>query len=203
MKTMHRLIVIAATLASGSAFAQYTDGVVKIGVLTDMSGLYSDANGMGTVVAAKLAVEDFDPMAKGMKVEIVFADHQNKADIGSNIANSWIDRDEVDMIADVPNSAVALAVSEVVRQKNKVFLVSAGGTSDLTGPKCNANTIHWTYDTWNLANGTATAMTKGGSVVLSDRRLCVWTSARTRCGGSCGGTWWQGSRQSASPAEHE
>jgi branched-chain amino acid transport system substrate-binding protein len=163
MKLVRISIALVAALASSSAFAQYTDGVVKIGILTDMSSLYADANGMGTVVAARLAVEDFDPATKGMKVEIVFADHQNKADIGSNIASSWIDRDKVDMIADVPNSAVALAVSEVVRQKNKVFLVSGGGTSDLTGPKCNANTIHWTYDTWNLANGTAAAMTKAGS----------------------------------------
>ena len=163
MKSIFTLIATTAVLFGSGANAQYSDGVVKIGVLTDMSSLYSDANGMGTVVAAKLAVEDFDPAAKRMKVEIVFADHQNKADIGSNIANSWIDRDKVDMIVDVPNSAIALAVSEVVRQKNKVFLVSAGGTSDLTGPKCNANTIHWTYDTWNLANGTASAMTKGGS----------------------------------------
>ena len=162
MNIVRNFVALAAVLASSTAFAQYTDGVIKIGVLTDMSSLYADANGMGTVVAAKLAVEDFDPATKGMKVEIVFADHQNKADIGSNIATSWIDRDKVDAVVDVPNSAIALAVSEVARQKNKVFLVSGGGTSDLTGPKCNANTIHWTYDTWNLANGTASAMTKGG-----------------------------------------
>ena len=129
MNIVRNFVALAAVLASSTAFAQYTDGVIKIGVLTDMSSLYADANGMGTVVAAKLAVEDFDPATKGMKVEIVFADHQNKADIGSNIATSWIDRDKVDAVVDVPNSAIALAVSEVARQKNKVFLVSGGGTS--------------------------------------------------------------------------
>jgi branched-chain amino acid transport system substrate-binding protein len=159
---MHFVVVIAAAFASSAVHAQYTDGEVKIGVLTDMSSLYADITGPGSVLAAKLAVEDFDPIAKGMKVEIISADHQNKADIGSSIANSWFDVDKVDMIVDVPNSAVALAVSEVSRLKNKVFLVSGGGTSDLTGPKCNTNTIHWTYDTWNLAHGTGTALTKAG-----------------------------------------
>jgi branched-chain amino acid transport system substrate-binding protein len=159
---MYFVVVIAAAFASSAVHAQYTDGEVKIGVLTDMSSLYADITGPGSVLAAKLAVEDFDPIAKGMKVEIISADHQNKADIGSSIANSWFDVDKVDMIVDVPNSAVALAVSEVSRLKNKVFLVSGGGTSDLTGPKCNTNTIHWTYDTWNLAHGTGTALTKAG-----------------------------------------
>jgi branched-chain amino acid transport system substrate-binding protein len=153
---------LALLLASGTAFAQYTDGVVKIGLLTDMTSLYADNGGAGSVVAAKMAVEDFGAAAKGMKVEVVFADHQNKADIGSNIANSWFDVDKVDVIIDVPNSAVALAVSEVAKQKNKLFIASGPATSDLTGPKCNANTIHWTYDTWNLANGTGKAMVKTG-----------------------------------------
>jgi len=153
---------LALLLASGTAFAQYTDGVVKIGVLTDMASLYADDTGPGSVAAAKLAVEDFGAAAKGMKVEVVFADHQNKPDIGSSIANSWFDVDKVDVILDVPNSAVALAVSEVAKQKNKLFIASGPATSDLTGPKCNANTIHWTYDTWNLANGTGKAMVKTG-----------------------------------------
>ena len=152
----------ALLLASGAAFAQYTDGVVKIGVLTDMASLYADDTGPGSVAAAKLAVEDFGAAAKGMKVEVVYADHQNKPDIGSSIANSWFDVDKVDVILDVPNSAVALAVSEVAKQKNKLFIASGPATSDLTGPKCNANTIHWTYDTWNLANGTGKAMVKTG-----------------------------------------
>jgi branched-chain amino acid transport system substrate-binding protein len=162
MKTVRNLIVMAAALANGSAFAQYTDGVIKIGVLSDMSSLYSDNGGPGSVIAARLAVEDFGAAAKGIKVEIVSADHQNKSDIGSSIANSWFDVDKVDVIVDVPNSAVALAVSEVARQRNKLFLAVGPATSDLTGPKCNANTIHWTYDTWNLAHGTGTAMVKTG-----------------------------------------
>jgi branched-chain amino acid transport system substrate-binding protein len=162
MKTMQSMIVIAAALASNSADAQYTDGVVKIGILTDMSSLYADNTGVGSVAAAKLAVEDFGAAAKGMKVEIVFADHQNRPDVGSSVAGAWFDVDKVDVIVDVPNSGVALAVSEVARLKNKLFLASGPATSDLTGPKCNANTIHWTYDTWNLANGTGKAVVKTG-----------------------------------------
>jgi branched-chain amino acid transport system substrate-binding protein len=153
---------LAALFASSTALAQYTDGIVKIGVLTDMASLYADDTGPGSVAAAKLAVADFGAAGKGMKVEVVYADHQNKPDIGSGIANSWFDVDKVDVILDVPNSAVALAVSEVARQKNKLFIASGPATSDLTGPKCNANTIHWTYDTWNLANGTGKAMVKTG-----------------------------------------
>ena len=162
MKTVHSVILIAATLASGSAFAQYTDGVIKIGVLTDMSSVYSDVTGSGSVTAAKLAIEDFGAAAKGMKIELVSGDHQNRADIGSSIANSWFDVEKVDVIVDVPNSGVALAVSEIARQKNKLFLASGAGTAELTGAKCNANTIHWTYDTWNLANGTGKAIIKTG-----------------------------------------
>jgi branched-chain amino acid transport system substrate-binding protein len=151
-----------AALISTAAQAQYTGGVVKIGVLSDMSSLYSDLTGMGSVASANLAVHDFDPAAHGMKVEIVSADHQNKPDIGSNIARQWLDVDGVDVILDVPTSSVALAVSDVVRDKNKVFLVSGGGTSDLTGSKCSPNTIHWTYDTWMLAHGTAGQVVKSG-----------------------------------------
>jgi branched-chain amino acid transport system substrate-binding protein len=162
MKMTRNMIVMAALLASSSAFAQYTDGVVKIGVMSDMSSLYSDIGGAGSVAAAKLAVEDFGAAAKGIKVEIVSGDHQNKPDVGSNIASTWFDVDKVDVIVDVPNSGVALAVSEIARQKNKLFLVSGAAASDLTGPKCNANTIHWTYDTWALANGTGKAVVKTG-----------------------------------------
>jgi len=162
MKMTRNMIVVAALLASSSTFAQYTDGVVKIGVLSDMSSLYSDIGGAGSVAAAKLAVEDFGAASKGIKVEIVSGDHQNKPDIGSNIAGTWFDVDKVDVIVDVPNSGVALAVSEIARQKNKLFLVSGAAASDLTGPKCNANTIHWTYDTWALANGTGKAVVKTG-----------------------------------------
>ena len=135
---------------------------VKIGVLSDMSSLYADIGGPGSVAAAKMAIADFTKDNPNVKVELVSGDHQNKPDIGSQIANQWYDVEKVDMIIDVPNSGVALAVSQVANQKNKVFIVSGAAASDLTGPKCNANTIHWTYDTWMLANGTGKAMVKTG-----------------------------------------
>jgi branched-chain amino acid transport system substrate-binding protein len=156
------LAAIAAMSAGGTARAQYSDGVIRIGVLNDMSGLYADLGGQGSVFAARQAVEDFAAAQKDMKVEIVSADHQNKPDIGAGIARSWIDRDKVDVIVDIPNSGVALAVNEVVREKNKVFLASGPATSDLTGAKCSPNTVHWTYDTWALANGTGKAIVKSG-----------------------------------------
>ncbi len=162
MKTVGNLIVMAAALASSSAFAQYTDGVIKIGVLADMSGLYADLGGPGSVAAARLAVQDFGAAAKGMKVEIIFADHQNKPDLASGIAGHWFDVDKVDVILNGTSSGVGLAISEVARQKNKLYLATGPATSDLTGSKCNANTIHWTYDTWNLAHGTGKAMVRTG-----------------------------------------
>jgi branched-chain amino acid transport system substrate-binding protein len=161
MKGVFSLAVLAGVLACGTAQAQ-TDDVTKIGILNDMSGLYSDITGPGSVVAARMAVEDFGAAQKGLKVEIVSADHQNKPDVGTSIARQWIDVDKVDVIVDVPTSSVALAISEVVRDKNKVFLVSGAAASDLTGPKCSPNTIHWTYDTWALANGTGKALVKTG-----------------------------------------
>src|SRR5271170_4826024 len=151
-----------ATLFITAAQAQNSDRTVKIGVLTDMSSLYADLTGPGSVAAAKLAVQDFNPAAHGMKVEIVSADHQNKPDIGSNIARQWFDIEGVNAVVDVPTSSVALAVNDIARDKNKVFLVSGGGTSDLTGPKCSPNTVHWTFDTWMLAHGTAGAVTRSG-----------------------------------------
>ncbi|KAA5599546.1 ABC transporter substrate-binding protein [Blastochloris sulfoviridis] len=156
------LLAAAATLATTAANAQNSNGVVKIGVLNDQSALYADMSGQGSVWAARKAVEDFGAAAKGMKVEIVFADHQNKADIGSNIARQWYDQDGVDMIVDVPNSSVALSVNQITREKNKVFLNSGAASSDLTGKACSPNTVHWTYDTWALANGTGKAVVKTG-----------------------------------------
>src|SRR5215813_10382991 len=135
---------------------------VKIGVMNDMSSLYADITGRGSVTAAKMAVEDFNPAAHGMKVEIIGADHQNKPDVGSNIARQWYDVDGVDVIVDVPTSSVALAINQVTKEKGKVFLVSGAASSDLTGKACSPNTIHWTYDTWMLANGTGTAIVKTG-----------------------------------------
>jgi branched-chain amino acid transport system substrate-binding protein len=160
MKRKMSLAALAVMLACGTASAQQIN--VKIGVLSDMSSLYSDVGGPGSVVAAKLAIADFTKANPNVKVEMVSGDHQNKPDIGSQMANQWYDVQKVDMIVDVPNSGVALAVSQVTSQKNKVFLVSGAGASDITGPKCNANTIHWTYDTWMLANGTGTAVVKTG-----------------------------------------
>jgi branched-chain amino acid transport system substrate-binding protein len=149
-------------LCAGTAHAQFSDGVIKIGVMNDMSGTYSDLSGQGSVIAARMAVEDFGAAAKGMKVEIVGADHQNKPDVGSNVVRTWIDVDKVDAIVDVPTSSVALAVNQIVKDKNKVFLVSGAAASDLTGKACTPNTIHWTYDTWALANGTGNAIVKTG-----------------------------------------
>jgi branched-chain amino acid transport system substrate-binding protein len=127
-----------------------------------MSGTYSDLSGQGSVIAARMAVEDFGAAAKGMKVEILGADHQNKPDVGSNVVRTWIDVDKVDAIVDVPTSSVALAVNQIVKDKNKVFLVSGAASSDLTGKACTPNTVHWTYDTWALANGTGNAIVKTG-----------------------------------------
>jgi branched-chain amino acid transport system substrate-binding protein len=152
-------LAVAAALTSA---AQAEDITVKLGVLNDMSSLYSDIGGQGSVVAAKMAIADFDPAAHGMKVELINADHLNKPDVGSNIVRQWFDVDHVDAVIDVPTSSVALAVNEVVREKNKVFLVSGAATSDLTGPKCSPNTVHWTYDTWMLANSTGKSIVKTG-----------------------------------------
>ncbi len=154
-------LAFALTALIGTAVQAQTTNV-KIGVLTDMSSLYSGIGGPGSVAAAKLAIEDFNPAAHNMKVDLVSGDHQNKPDIGSGIARQWYDVENVDAIVDVPNSGVALAVNEVTREKNKVFLVSNAATSDLTGPKCSPNTVHWTYDTWMLAHGTGGALVKTG-----------------------------------------
>ena len=162
MKRLISLTALAVALGCPGAQAQYTDGTIKIGVMNDMSGTYADLGGQGSVIAARMAVKDFGAATRGMKVEIVGADHQNKPDVGSNIVRTWIDTDKVDVIVDVPTSSVALAVNEIVRDKNKVFLVTSAATSDLTGAKCTPNTIHWTYDTWALANGTGQAIVKTG-----------------------------------------
>ncbi|HWV83497.1 MAG TPA: ABC transporter substrate-binding protein [Hyphomicrobiaceae bacterium] len=148
--------------AAPAAMAQISDGVIKLGVMNDQSGLYADIGGPGSVWAARKAVEDFCKANKCEKIEVVFADHQNKPDIGSNIARQWLDVDKVDAIVDVPTSSVALAVNNIVREKNKVFLNSGAASSDLTGKACSPNTVHWTYDTWQLANGTGNAIVKTG-----------------------------------------
>jgi branched-chain amino acid transport system substrate-binding protein len=160
MKTSISLALpFALVLGLSSAHAQTT---VKIGVLTDMSSLYADIGGPGSVIAANLAVEDFDPAKHGMKVDVISGDHLNKPDVGSGIARQWFDVEHVDAIADVPNSGVALAVAGVTKEKNKVFLASGPADSDLTNKQCSPNTVDWTYDTWALAHGTGGAIVKSG-----------------------------------------
>jgi branched-chain amino acid transport system substrate-binding protein len=154
------LLACAGLALATPALAQ--DKTTRIGVLTDMAGLYADINGPGTVVAVKMAVEDSGLAAKGWKIEILDGDHQNKPDVGVNIARKWIDTEKVDMIADTPNSGVALAVSNLVKEKNSILLNIAAASADLTGKACNANTISYTYDTYMLANGTGKALTKAG-----------------------------------------
>ena len=156
--TAAALVVLATT----GVEAQISGSVVKLGILNDQSGVYADPTGQGSVVAARLAVEDFGGKVAGAFIEVVAGDHQNKPDVGSGIARQWLDRDGVDAIVDVPTSSVALAINEIVREKNKVFLASGAATSELTSGKCSPNTIHWTYDTWALANGTGKAVVKAG-----------------------------------------
>jgi branched-chain amino acid transport system substrate-binding protein len=158
---------IAALFALAIFFGPLTaahaemDGKVRIGVLNDMSSVYADFQGPGSVVAANLAVEDFAKRSN-RKVEILSADHQNKADVGAAIARKWFDVDGVDMIIDLPNSAVALAVAEIAREKNKVMIGSGAGTALLTGEKCSPNTVHWTYDTWAMGHGLARGVLEQG-----------------------------------------
>jgi len=163
-REVQALIAAAALwLGAGAAEAQYSDGVIKLGVMNDQSGTYSDLSGQGSVWAAKKAIEDFCKTTKCHdKIEVVFADHQNKPDVGSNIVRQWFDVDKVDAVVDVPTSSVALAVNTITKEKNKVFLVSGAAASNLTGKDCSPNTIHWTYDTWALANGTGQAIVKTG-----------------------------------------
>ena len=164
---MKRKLLATAALAAcafaGSAQAQISDGIVKIGVMNDMSGVYADIGGPGSVTAAKMAVEDYiKATGSKLKVEVVSADHQNKPDVGSNIARQWYDTDKVDMITDVPTSSVGLAIAQITKEKNKVHVNTGSATADLTGKSCNANVVHWLYDTWMLANGTGKAIVKNG-----------------------------------------
>jgi branched-chain amino acid transport system substrate-binding protein len=161
MKALSVVSLLCATV--GTVQAQYSDGVIRIGVLNDQSGLYADLTGQGSVWAAKKAIADLcNAAACHEKIEVVFADHQNKPDVGSNIIRWWYDADKVDVVVDVPQSAIALAANTISKEKNKVLLVSAAATSDLTGKACTPNTIHWTYDTWAASNGTANAVVKTG-----------------------------------------
>jgi branched-chain amino acid transport system substrate-binding protein len=161
-KIIAGLLLGTAMSFSAAGFANAQDKTVKIGSLSDQSGLYADLGGPGSTLAAQMAVEDSGLTAKGWKIDVIAGDHQNKPDIGVNIARQWFDVDKVDVIVDVPNSGVALAVSNLVKEKNAILLNAGAGTSDLTNAQCTPNTIHWTYDTYTLAHGTGTALTKGG-----------------------------------------
>src|SRR6201746_2678519 len=153
----------AASLGcAGWARAEISDNVVRVGVLNDISGIFQDTNGMGSVEAARMAGEDFNGGGKGIKVEIVYTDHQNKADVGSAIARKWLDVDKVDAIVDVPNSAVGLTINSLLRDSKMTFLASSTASSDLTGKACSPNTIQWVNDAWATGNTTAAAMMARG-----------------------------------------
>jgi branched-chain amino acid transport system substrate-binding protein len=155
--------IAALCLAAPQARSQVSDDVVKIGVLTDMTGLYSDLSGPGSIAAAQMAVEDFGGTVGGKRIEVISADHQNKPDIGLNIARRWFDLEQVDAIVDVPVSSVAFAVQDQSRQKNRVLLISSSGSSDLTGKACSPVSVHWTYDTYALAHAVGNALLKRGT----------------------------------------
>src|SRR5215468_10440225 len=162
MKAAFATTLVALLAFGASTSAEISGDVVKIGVLNDMSSLYADISGPGSAEAARMAIADFGGTVNGKKIELISADHQNKPDIGSAIATQWFDNDGVDVIVDVPTSSVALAVQEVARNKGKVFLISGAASSDLTGKACSPTSVHWTYDTVALANGTGSAVVKAG-----------------------------------------
>src|SRR5215510_2265975 len=156
------LLLTTALSFAAAGLARAEDKVIKIGALSDQSGLYADLAGPGSTLAAQMAVEDSGLTGKGWKIDVISGDHQNKPDIGTSIARQWFDVDKVDVIADVPNSGVALAVNNVVKEKNGVYINSGAATSDLTNAQCSPNTVHWTYDTYMLAHTTGQALVKAG-----------------------------------------
>jgi branched-chain amino acid transport system substrate-binding protein len=195
------ITLLTLTATATTARAQISDGVVKIGVLNSDLGPYAACCGPGSRVAAFMAVEDFAAERKGLKVEIVFADHQYSVDVGTAIARRWFGDEKVDVIVDVPTSPITLAISQIAREKGKALLVSSGGTSDLTGTACSPNTIHWTYDNWAMANSTGKALVKSGAktwfLVAVDDAFGRNSSARSRA------SWWRAAgRCSASSAIH-
>src|SRR5215470_20194450 len=162
MNPIWGIVVLLACLTCAAAKAEISDNVVRIGVLNDISGLFQDTNGMGSVEAARMAAEDFAGGGKNIKVEIVYADHQNKADVGSAIVRKWLDVEGVDAVVDVPNSAVGLTVNSLLRGTRMTFLASSTASADLTGKACSPNTIQWVNDTWATGNTTAAAMMERG-----------------------------------------
>jgi branched-chain amino acid transport system substrate-binding protein len=165
MRGLRGCVALALScVAWGSARAEISGNVVRIGVLNDISGIFQDTNGMGSVEAARMAAEDFNGGGKNIKVEIVYADHQNKADVGSAIVRKWLDVDGVDAVVDVPNSAVGLTINSLLRDSRMTFLASSTASSDLTGKACSPNTIQWVNDAWATGNTTAAAMmARGGT----------------------------------------
>jgi branched-chain amino acid transport system substrate-binding protein len=162
MVKLNWMAILLACVACGTAKAEISGNVVRVGVLNDISGIFQDTNGMGSVEAARMAAEDFAGGGKGIKVEIVYADHQNKADVGAAIARKWLDVEGVDAIVDVPNSAVGLAINTLLRDSRMTFLASSTASADLTGKACSPNTIQWVNDTWATGNTTAAAMMERG-----------------------------------------
>jgi branched-chain amino acid transport system substrate-binding protein len=162
MKKLGLCSVLALCCVASLAHAEISGGVVRVGVLNDISGIFQDTNGMGSVEAARMAAEEFNGGAKNIKVEIVYADHQNKADVGSAIARKWLEVDGVDAIVDVPNSAVGLTINSLLRDTKMTFLASSTASSDLTGKACSPNTIQWVNDVWATGNATAAAMMARG-----------------------------------------
>ena len=160
--TVVSLLLSTALSLAAVNVASADDKVVKIGALSDQSGLYADLAGPGSTLAAQMAVEDSGLTGKGWKIDVISGDHQNKPDVGTSIARQWFDVDKVDVIVDVPNSGVALAVNNVVKEKNGVYINSGAATSDLTNAQCSPNTVHWTYDTYMLAHATGQALVKAG-----------------------------------------
>lgn len=163
MRILHKILIASAAMMAASAFhAAAADNTVKLGVLTDMSGIFSDANGAGSVVAANMALDDMAAELSGFSVEVVSADHQNKPDVGAGIARKWFDEEGVNVVLDVPVSPIALAVQQIAEDKDKIVLLSSAGSSDITGKSCSANTIQWTYNTYALANVAGRATVERG-----------------------------------------
>ena len=208
---MKRSLVIAAgaVFLSASAFAAQaedktaiSDGVVKIGMIEDMSSIYADITGVGAVTAAKMAVEDFGGSVLGMPIEVVSADHQNKADIASATAREWFENQHVDALMDVAASATALAAIDVAKTKNKIVVLIGPGAARITNEACTPVSIHYTYDNYALAHGTGGAMVKAEyDTVFRNRRLCLWPRSRAgdrRCGQGerrAGARWCPGADQ--------
>src|SRR6202171_4668114 len=161
-RSIAALVMTTSLVLAGGALAQTLDKVVKVGSLGDQSGLYADIGGPGSSVAAQMAIEDSGLLAKGWKIELISADHQNKPDVGVNIGKQWIDVEKVDVFVDLASSGVGLAVANLAKERNVVNLNSGSASSDLTGSQCSPNTVHWVYDTYMLANGTGKALVKSG-----------------------------------------